>query len=134
MRRTPVLALAFLVCLLGLSCGGDSFKDDLTFGTGLDSTGMGLTGEATSFTVGSGLTLWFRFESAADFDGRFVRLYFNSLENKDFSGCAAKNTHICLSSFHVSTPGTYEVRAFLVKTNLDIGEETLVVTRTLTLQ
>ena len=131
----PLLSLAALACLVCLTaCGGGDFKDDLAFGTGVDGTGMALTGESTTFTVGGGLTLWFRFESAADFDGRFVRLYFDSLEQKDFAACAAKDTHICLSQFHVSNPGSYEVKAYLVKTNIDIGEETLVATKTLTLQ
>lgn len=133
MRTLPSIALATLLAL-ALSCGGGS-KDELEFGTGLDSTGMGLAGEGTTFTVGSGgTTLYFRLESTADFDGRFVRLYFSSVEYKDFSACAAKNTHVCLSGFHVSNPGTFEVKGYLVKDNLGIGEETLVATKSLTLQ
>ena len=132
MTRHP-LAFVALASLLLLCCSGNGgFQDELSFGTGLDSTGMDLTGEATSFEVGDGLTLWFRLESEAAFDDRFVRLSLNDLEQEDFAVCAAAKVHVCLSQFRVSTPGTYEVKASLVDTG--IGKETLVATQTLTLR
>lgn len=122
-----------VVGLLVLGCGGSSFKDELTFGTGIDSSGFSLTGASDSFDVATTSSVWFRMESAANFNGRFVRLYFNKLEQKDYAACAQKDAHICLSSFAVSTPGTYQVDAYLVETVVDIGKETLVTSKTLTL-
>jgi len=137
-----VTLLAVIVSLV--SCGtlpgpkdagsGGGFKDELKFGTGINYGAMQLTGEATSFDVLTTRQLSFRLESAANFDGRFVRLYLNSLEQKDFSGCANADAHICLSSFNVSTPGTYEVKAYLVATVIDIGKETLVTSATFSLR
>ena len=124
--------LLFVLVLAG--CGGSGFKDELTFGTGIDATGFKLTGASDSFDVSTTKTVWFRLESAANFDNRFVRLYLNKLEQKDFAACAAKDSHICLSSFGVSTPGTYTVDAYLVQTVIDIGKETLVTSKTLTLR
>jgi len=130
-----------LLCLaattLALSCSGGSdgaFKDSLTFGTGVDSTGFKLVGESSTFDGNGGArNLWFRFESSANFSGRFVRLYLNTLSQKDFAACASADAHICLSQMTVN-PGTYEVKGYLVKSNLDIGEETLVATSTLTIK
>ena len=119
-----------------MACGGTStggFHDELKFGTGIDGTGFALVGAADSFSLATTRSVFFRFESQAKFDNRFVRLYFNKLEQKDFSACAAVDSHICLSSFNVSTAGTYNVEAYLVKTVVDIGQETLVASRTLTL-
>ena len=124
------------VSLVAASCGPlnvSGFKDDLRFGTGIDYSAMKLTGESTSFTVATTPTVSFRIESAANFDGRFVRLYLNTLEQKDFAACANKDAHICLSAFNVSNPGTYEVKGYLVDTIVDIGKETLVTSATLTL-
>lgn len=129
-------SVALLLTMGCMACGGTSsgsFHDELKFGTGIDGTGFGLVGVAESFSLAANRSLYFRFESQAKFDNRFVRLYFNKLEQKDFSACAAVDSHICLSSFTVSNAGTYNVEAFLVKTVVDIGQETLVASRTLTL-
>jgi hypothetical protein len=131
--RPSLFCLASLLALAGCGSGG-SFKDDLQFGTGLDGTGMGLTGISESFDTKTTKALWFRLESAANFDNRFVRLYLNKLEQKDYASCAAADAHICLSQFSVSTPGTYAVDAYLVQTIIDIGKETLVTKRTFTLR
>ena len=131
-----LLSLAVVSC--GSSPGKDggtsAFKDQLTFGTGINYSAFQLTGEATTFDLATTHQLSFRLESAANFDGRFVRLYLNSLEQKDFSGCANADSHLCLSSFSVSTAGTYEVKAYLVATVVDIGKETLVTSSTFTLR
>lgn len=137
-------SLLLLLALALTSCGSAStpdggtnnsgFKDELKFGTGINYAAMQLTGEGTTFNLALNRQLSFRLESAANFSGRFVRLYFNGLEQKDFSGCANADAHLCLSSFNVSQKGTYEVKAYLVKTVVDIGEETLVTSATLTLE
>jgi len=49
------------------------------------------------------------------------------------AGCASADSNSCLSQLAVSTPGTYEVKAYLVQTVVDIGKETLVASKTLTL-
>ena len=128
------LAIGILAALTLTTCGGDTFKDDLSFGTGVAGTGFDLIGQSDTFDLTLNSVIWFRFESSANFSGRFVRLYFNKLEQKDFAACANADAHICLSQFTVSNPGTYEVEGYLVKTNIDIGEETLVAKRTLTLK
>jgi hypothetical protein len=125
--------LLVLFCALALaSCGSGGFKDDLRFGSG--STGFDLTGESDTFNVATTRMVYFRFESAANFDNRFVRLYFNKLEQKDFAACASADAHLCVSGFAVSTPGTYQVEGYLVQTVVDIGKETLVAKKTLTLK
>lgn len=137
MTRRALLVLALTLGLgLPAGCGGDedSFQDSLTFGTGITGTGFTLTGEATSFSLAAlgGNPLWFRLESAADIDGRFVRLYFNDITNKDFTAVQPYG-HIVLASFPVTTAGTYVVKAFHVQTVIDIGKETFVAQKTLTL-
>ncbi len=128
-RLLALVAVATLTTCAG-SDGG--FKDALTFGTGVN--GMELAGEATAFdSVGGAANLWFRFESKANFSGRFVRLYFNTLTQKDYASCASADAHICLSQVRLDK-GTWQVKGYLVKTNLDIGEETLVATSSITVQ
>jgi hypothetical protein len=137
-------SIALLVVFLSVSCGSSpgpkdggttgAFKDELKFGTGINYSAFQLTGEATSFDVLTTRQLSFRLESSANFSGRFVRLYLNSLEQKDFTGCANADAHLCLSSFPVSTAGTYDVKAYLVDTVIDIGKETLVTSATFTLR
>ncbi|MBI5547430.1 MAG: hypothetical protein HY901_26405 [Deltaproteobacteria bacterium] len=135
MKLAFLLVVSSVIAFAGCSGTGDGdFKDELRFGTGMNAASMTLTGQAESFDLATTSMLTFRMESSAAFDGRFVRLYFNRLEQKDFSACASKDAHICLSQFAVSSPGTYEVKAYLVKTILDIGEETLVASRSFTLR
>ena len=131
--------LAIFLALVGMSgvagCEpAGPFTDSLTFGTGVTGTGFTLVGESESFSVATTHVLWFRVESSANFDGRFVRLYLNKLEQKDFAGCANPDAHLCLSQFSVSQPGTYEVEAYLVQTINDIGKETFVASARLTLE
>ena len=133
MTRPPLCLIAVLA-LAGCGGGGGSFKDDLSFGTGVDATFQALVGVADSFDTRTTSLVWFRMESSASFEGRFVRLYFNTLEQKDYAGCASQDAHICVSQFAVSTPGTWQVKAYLVKTVIDIGQETLVASHTLTLR
>jgi hypothetical protein len=139
--KTAMVVLAGVLALAacgstdgGSDAGNGTFKDELKFGTGIDYAAFQLTGEGTSFDTAVNKTIAFRLESSANFDGRFVRLYFNTLEQKDFAGCANADAHLCLSSFPVSTPGSYVVKAYLVKTNVDIGVETEVTSATLTLR
>jgi len=126
-----ILVLVTLALLA--SCGDqDSFKDSLTFGTGITGTGFTLAGEGTTFSLKElkGGPIWFRLESAADIDGRFVRLYFNDITNKDYTA-VQKYGHITLSSFAATNAGTYKVKGYYVQTVIDIGKETLVAGSTL---
>lgn len=136
MKPTLAFVALFASSVLSVSCASSpttSFKDDLRFGTGIDYSAMKVTGESTTFSKAPSL-IAFRLESAANFDGRFVRLYLNGLDQKDFAACASKDAHICLSSFSIGNPGTYEVKAFLVQTVVDIGKETLVTSATITVR
>ncbi len=137
-RLVSMLGLALLGSAL-LSCepeeeDGDSFQNSLRFGTGLAGTGFTLTGEATSFSLAElgGNSLWFRLESAEDIDKRFVRLYFNDITNKDFTP-PQEYGHIMLATFSMEDPGTYEVKAHYVETVVDIGKETFIASKTLTI-
>jgi len=134
MRIFVGIATLLLTSCLTSSTPEDGFKDELKFGTSINYAAMQLIGPAESFDLATTKMLSFRLESAANFDGRFVRLYLNGLEQKDFSACANKDAHICLSSFAVSTKGTYQVKAYLVATTVDIGTETLVTSATFSLR
>jgi hypothetical protein len=135
---TKGLILSTMLVLLGLGvitgCGEpDAFKDSLTFGTGITGTGFTLVGESTTFSLATlgGKPLWFRLESAADLDGRFVRLYTDGITNKDFTD-VQKTGHITLSNYPVTNAGTYQVKGYYVQTIIDIGKETLVAGNTIT--
>lgn len=142
MRR--VMWLFVLVLSLG-SCtegsnksdagdAGSGFSDKLTFGTGLDSTFFNLVGVSDTFSVATMPTagIAFRLETAADFDSRFVRLYIYMGSGsggapywqRDYQPGQTYG-HILLSSFRITDPGTYEVRAYLVTSG---GTETHVIT------
>jgi hypothetical protein len=133
-RRSLFLRAAMLLAMLSVpACGGDGdYQDSLTFGTGVTGTGFTLAGEATSFSLQAlkGNPIWFRLESAADINSRFVRLYFNDVTNKDYTA-VQKYGHITLSNFPVTTVGSFSVKAYYVETVIDIGQETLIATNTL---
>ncbi|MFH1812532.1 MAG: hypothetical protein ABIJ09_27615 [Pseudomonadota bacterium] len=125
----------------GSDGGGCSteFCDDLRFGTGLGGTGFDLLGETNSFSVASMATtsIFFRLESAADFDSRFVRLYIYSGSGSNSAPYWQNDFvpgqsygHILLSTFRITDQGSYEVRAYLV-TNM--GAETHVITMPITM-
>lgn len=137
MRRLAITA----ALLLSLDACGDAaedpgtslFTDQLTFGTGLDNVNFALTGEATTFTVGTGRTLYFRLESSANFAGRFVRLYFNDADPRDFAGCARADANICMTGFMATSTGTFEVKGYLVDATTEPAKESVVAARTITL-
>ncbi len=129
------LLIAIVVAGALTACGDeDTFTNRLAFGTGISGTGFTLTGEAKTFSLSAlgGRTLWFRLESKEDIDGRFVRLYFDDLTNKDFTP-PQPNGHLLLANFAVTNTGTFNVKAFHVKTVIDIGKETLVASSSLQL-
>jgi hypothetical protein len=146
MPKGALLAVLFLMGGMIGACGGgggDSFSDKLTVGLGITGTGFDLAGEGTTFSVSElgSSSLWFRLESAADLDGRFVRIYIDSLGNdgssapygqKDYEPPQAYG-HIFLSTFRITDPGSYRLRGFHVKTVIDIGEETHVADTTLSM-
>ena len=129
-------SVLFVALLAAAGCGDpdpqESFSNSLRFGTGLGGNGFDLVGEAKTFSLAKldGKPLYFRLESVEDIDGRFVRLYFDDLTNKDFTA-VQEYGHITLSSFAVTNAGTYDVKGFYVQTVIDIGKETLVASATL---
>jgi len=139
------LRSALMLCLLSTSfaaasgCGGgdsSSFRNSLTFGTSFGGTGFDLVGESKTFSLtalGSPPQLYFKLESAEDMAGRAVRLYFDSITNKDFTNPQSYG-HILLSAFAVSNVGTYDVQGYLVEqVGPDIGKETFVAKSDLTI-
>jgi hypothetical protein len=133
-----------LVCVPFLGACGDggnnsNYKDSLTFGTGIGGTGFDLVGESTSFSVallGSSGQIWFKLGSAADMDGRAVRLYFNdgTYQQKDYTNPQSYG-HYLLSSFRITDTGTFRVKAYLVaQVGPDISKETFVAESSITMQ
>ncbi|MFA6032543.1 MAG: hypothetical protein WC889_06560 [Myxococcota bacterium] len=127
-----IVSLAIMIQLAG--CGSQNqFTNSLTFGTGIGGNGFSLVGESTSFSLKAlaGNPIYFRLESEADVDGRFLRLYFNDIYNKDYT-LPQSYGHITLSSFPITNTGTYVIKAYYVKTVIDIGQETWITTSTIT--
>ena len=115
------------------------FCDGLKFGHGLDNTYFDLVGVTDTFSVAEMSTgnIYFRLESSADFDSRFVRLYIYSGSGSTASPYWQNDFplpqtygHIALSSFRITDAGSYEVRAYLVTS---MGGETHVATRAITM-
>ncbi|MBI5498407.1 MAG: hypothetical protein HY904_25625 [Deltaproteobacteria bacterium] len=122
LRLFAVLSTAvFLSCSTegssGTDAGSGGFHDELKFGSSF--TGFNLVGEGTSFSMAAtSSNIAFRFESAAEFGDRFLRLHvYNSggapYGDDDYVPGQA-NAHILLSTFRITHPGSYEVRAYLV--------------------
>jgi hypothetical protein len=138
--RCPNFALIGLLLMLGCGGGSDSsYKNSLTFGTGLGGTGFDLIGESNTFSVsalGSQGQIYFKLESAADMGGRAVRLYINdgTYAQKDYSNPQSYG-HYLLSSFRITDVGTFNVKALLVEqVGPDIGQETSVAQADITMQ
>lgn len=137
--RVFVLGLVSL-CLVGaVGCGGSTdsdFKDSLTFGQGLGPTGFDLIGEGTTFSVATTQTIYFKLSSAADMQGRAVRLYINggTYATKDYVNPQSYG-HYLLSSFRITDVGAFKVKAYLVaQVGPDIGRESLVAESTISMQ
>lgn len=135
--RSLVLGLACLGSLSLSACGsgGDQYTNRLTFGTAIGQGGdmFTLVNEGTTFTTPD---IWYKLESAEDMGGRTVRLYINegTYATKDYPA-AQDYGHYQLSSFRITDPGTYTVKAFLVaQVGPDIGKETFVAQSSLTKQ
>ncbi|MBU0676054.1 MAG: hypothetical protein KJ950_15565 [Proteobacteria bacterium] len=134
------LSVMMSACGGGGSSSTSGFSDQLALGTGLAGNGFDLAGEAQTFSLVAtgGGTITFRLESAADFEGRFVRLYINyptgtPYWQNDIIPPQADG-HILLSSFRVTDVGTYVVKAYLVSdsgggvTETHVADATLVMT------
>jgi hypothetical protein len=137
LRRTFLLGLVSFCLAAGCGGGSDSsYKDRLTFGTGIGGTGFELVGESTTFSVGLlGATgqIWFKLESSADMNGRAVRLYINdgTYAQKDYTNPQSYG-HFLLSSFRITDVGAFTVKAYLVEqVGPDIGKETFVAQSTI---
>ena len=154
MHHSRVLACS-LAALAITSCGGltkaldggssgcsTEFCDKLAFGTGIGGNGFQLVGENTSFSLATTHgDITFRFESAEDSAGRAVRLYIYSGGGSSASPYWQKDYpvlqsygHIYLSTFRITDPGSYEIRAYYVKdVGGGIGQETKVITAPITI-
>jgi hypothetical protein len=135
-------ALVSFVCLLAAaSCGSNtsdnSYKDSLTFGTGIGGNGFDLVGEGTTFSIGimgTQGTIYFKLESAADMGARAGRIYINdgTYGMEDYPSLQSYG-HYLLSTFRITDTGTFTVKGYLVEqVGPDIGKETFVAGSTIT--
>jgi hypothetical protein len=117
--------------------GGSEFENKLEFGE--TSVGFDLVGKGSTFSVATmpSAGIAFRLESAADFDGRFVRLYIYSESGSQSAPYWQRDYvpgqtygHILLSTFRITDTGSYEVRGYLVTSG---GSETHVATSPITM-
>ena len=139
LSQSLVLSLLSTCLAAAVGCGGgdsSSFKNSLTFGASLGGTGFDLIGESKTFSLAALSTqpqIYFKLESADDMAGRAIRLYFDSITNKDFTNPQSYG-HILLSAFAASNVGTYDVQGHLVaQVGPDIGKETFVARSDLTI-
>ena len=123
-RAILVFCSALVLAVMMGACGGTkadstTYTDKLTIGTGM--SGFDLVGEASTFslTTTSG-TLYFRLESSTDIGTRFVRLRIvnsaGAVTTRDVTPPQAYG-HIVLSSFPITSQGSYVVHGYLVDTS-----------------
>lgn len=134
----PLSLFAVAGCSSNSADSGAEYQNTLTFGTGVGGSGFDLLGEGTTFSVTAlgSQAIWFKLGSAADMQGRAVRLYFNdgTYATKDYQN-PQDYGHYLLSSFRLTDVGSFTVKANLVaQVGPDIGKETLVAQATLAMQ
>ena len=127
--------------LAAASCGSNtsdnSYKDSLTFGTGIGGNGFDLVGEGTTCSIGimgTEGTIYFKLESAADmehalvvFTSTMVPMAWRTTRSLQSYG------HYLLSTFRMTDTGTFTVKGYLVEqVGPDIGKETFVAGSTIT--
>lgn len=121
-------------CLLftGIVCeknpsSSDSFKNELTLGTGM--SGFQLTGVSTTFArVGGSVQVYWRLESAADMAGSDVVLSieknsagtWNSYNSQTFPHLQDYG-HIMVSSITMTEPGSYRATGILATGNKTVA-------------
>jgi hypothetical protein len=137
MRSTLVIiALTLVVACTGCkkddsstSTTPDQYTNKLTLGTGMNASNFTLTGEGTTFTRSSGsATIYYRFESAADFGGAGISI---KIEKQSGSSYTLVGTypyanpqnygHIIMSAFVVADVGTFRATGLLTATSTTVA-------------
>lgn len=114
-----------IVMLLISGCGKvetETWKNQLTLGTGMNASDFTLVNESTAFTAN---TIYFRLESADDMNGSPVRIVITNLANNqsanyDFPSLQSYG-HIYISSLAVGETGSYKATGILTKTNKTVA-------------
>ena len=104
------------------------YKNSLTFGTGLSSTGSDLVSVGSTFSTGQ---IYFRLESTDDMAGRAVRIAINggAYSQKDYANPQASG-HTLLSSFSITDVGTFTIDGSLVGSSQETDIASALVTIT----
>ena len=119
-----MLALALALAGCDQDDSSDTFTDQISLGSGLNSSNLfELTGEGTVFPAGS--LIYFRLESKVDMNGSMVRIRIQNLGTavtQDFDYPALQDYgHIYLSSFSILTAGNYSATGILVSGNKTVA-------------
>lgn len=100
----------------------DEFSDQITLGTGVNSTNyFELTGEGSEFqSINQSSIIYFRVESKEDLAGNDILLEFRTLNNGLINSITRENPqdygHILVSYFDWQwMTGSYKVQAYIIK-------------------
>jgi hypothetical protein len=142
MPRLSVALLLTVVLTLQLSgcksedssTSADSFGDNLTLGTGMNSSNFSLVGEGTTFK-GVNVNIYWRLESKDDMAGSFVNIKIEKLVSGVYTTFQTNSYpstqsygHIMLGSFALPQTGVFRATGILLATNKSVA------TRDFTLQ
>jgi hypothetical protein len=131
--RIAIVLTSFLLLSTCIFCeknpsSSDTFKNELTLGTGM--SGFQLTGVSTTFTLAGGSQqIFWRLESAADMAGSDVTISLEKISGGAFVSYKSfpyphvqDYGHIMLSSFTVTEPGSYRATGILVTGNKTVSQ------------
>jgi hypothetical protein len=112
------------------STSADSFTDNLTLGTGLNSSNLfQLVGEGTTFK-GVNVNIYWRLESKDDMAGSAVNIKIEKLVSGVYSTFQTSSYpstqsygHIMLSSFSLPQTGSFRATGILVATNKSVATQ-----------
>jgi hypothetical protein len=132
--RTGIVIMSLCLLSTGIDCeknpsSSDTFKNELTLGTGM--SGFQLTGVSTTFTlVGGSVQIFWRLESAADMAGSDVIL---SIEKNSAGTWVSYNSqtfprlqdygHIMVSSINISEYGSFRATGKLATGDITVASE-----------
>lgn len=123
MRKLTFLVAILLLITIG--CKEDeseTWKNQLTLGTGINTSDFTLINETTAFTND---LIFFRLESADDMNGSPVRIVITNMANNqsanyDYPSIQSYG-HIYMASLPVTESGSYKATGILTKTNKTVA-------------
>ncbi|HTY36423.1 MAG TPA: hypothetical protein VMH23_04890 [Bacteroidota bacterium] len=136
MKRALVLTGIILLLLNAGGCkksdsttSSDTYTDNLTLGLGLNSTNLfQLVAQGTTFSMTPNLMIYWRLESKDDMAGSAVTIKVEKLTNGTYSTVLSTQYpnpqsygHIMLSSFPITSAGSYRATGILVNGSKTIG-------------